>query len=144
MIESRVFHAIKCDRCGEYEESGFMFYEDKDDPIDNAFESDWMIAGDSHYCPDCWMYNDKDEKVILKPYPEHLKEVLKFLKTLDGAVKIVEDTKDYFGVRVDFYRKSAPRSLRKHEENYINNLALGKIIMIDNRYNSSLIRVAAE
>lgn len=144
MIESRVFHAIKCDRCGEYEESGFMFYEDKDDPIDNAFESDWMIAGDSHYCPDCWMYNDKDEKVILKPYPEHLKEVLKFLKTLDGAVKIVKDTKDYFEILINFYRRDVPKSLRDHERNYIDSIAPDKVLSIINRFNSTIIRISAE
>lgn len=144
MIESRIFHAIKCDRCGSHDDSEFVFWEDDSTCIDNAIESDWIISGNSHYCPDCWTYNDEDEKVTLKPYPDHLKEVLKFLSTLYAGAKIVKDTKGHFDILVNFYRSSGIKSLRKHEENYVNNLALGKIIMIEKKHNSALIRVAAE
>lgn len=144
MIESRIFHAVKCDRCGSYDDTEFVFHEDQDDAVDNAIEGDWLMNNAAHYCPDCWIYDSNDEKVILKPYPRHLKDVLKFLQSLHAHAKVVKEAKEYFDVLINFHRRAGIKSLRKHEENYINNLALGKIIMIDNRHNTSLIRVAAE
>lgn len=144
MIESRIFHAVKCDRCGSYDDSEFVFNEDQDTSKDNAIEGDWLMNNAAHYCPDCWIYDDNDEKVILKPYPDHLKKVLKFLNTLYVGAKVIKDAKDHFDILISFYRHDEPKTLRKHEEDYINNLALGKIIMIHNGQNTSLIRVAAE
>ena len=144
MIESRIFHAVKCDRCGSYDDSEFIFNEDQDTSEDNAIEGDWLMDNAAHYCPNCWIYDSNDEKVILKPYPRHLKDVLKFLQSLHARSKVVKETKEYFDVLINFYRRDGIKSLREHEENYINNLALGKVIAIEKKYNSAVVRIKTE
>ena len=52
--------AIKCDRCGDYYETGGegIFYSDHYDPKGDqieqeALEDGWVKIGDKHYCPNC-------------------------------------------------------------------------------------------
>lgn len=52
--------AIKCDKCGEYYETGGEgtfypdYYDPKGDQIEKeALEEGWVKIGDKHYCPEC-------------------------------------------------------------------------------------------
>src|SRR5690625_4285582 len=104
MIESRIFHAVKCDRCGSYDDTEFVFHEDQDDAVDNAIEGDWLMNNAAHYCPDCWIYDNNDEKTILKPYPGHLKDVLKFLQSLIATAIIDQMANTHLDLLINVHR----------------------------------------
>lgn len=63
-------YKIVCDCCGETFENanGNVCYAD--DPDGSLIESDvpdsdWIIVGDKHYCPDCYEYDD-DDNIVTK------------------------------------------------------------------------------
>lgn len=70
--------------------------------------------------------------------------VIIFLQSLHAHAKVVKEAKEYFDVLINFHRRDGIKSLREHEENYINNLALGKVIAIEKKYNSAVVRIKTE
>ena len=60
---------VTCDNCKkdfEDEYNGYSCYGDFNDAWENASESGWVNGDDydTHYCPNCYSFNDNDELVI--------------------------------------------------------------------------------
>lgn len=65
-----IFHAVKCDRCGETHEGyeGYEYHADEQDAWESAQGDDWIEVDGKHYCPLCY-HEENDENVPLKPLP---------------------------------------------------------------------------
>ena len=72
MIHEEKCYSATCDNCGEHwidEEKGISVFGTENDILNEIrnFES-WYTEGpfgnEKHYCPDCFVINDKDELVI--------------------------------------------------------------------------------
>lgn len=75
MIKEVTMFSLFCDNCGKdlLEDTEFAGYDEKGFLLEIAKESDWqtLVGGfldevESHYCPDCYEYDDNDELVIRK------------------------------------------------------------------------------
>ena len=59
---------VTCDNCKkqfEDEYNGYTAWGDFNDAWENASDSDWMGADfDTHYCPNCYHYDDNDNLII--------------------------------------------------------------------------------
>ena len=70
MIEKIEMFTIKCDNCGklfEDEYQCFCAWNCENGAWDNARESDWKKKdADTHYCPDCYSYDDEDNLILKK------------------------------------------------------------------------------
>ena len=63
-----IFHAVRCDRCGETHEGEYEYYTDEQGAWESAEGDDWIEVDGKHYCPCCY-HEENDENVPLKPLP---------------------------------------------------------------------------
>lgn len=71
MIKEIKMYTIICDGCGKNvcEGSEYAGWDDVDYVWDTADEENWIKDEDNpgtHYCPDCYEYDDDDNLVIIK------------------------------------------------------------------------------
>ena len=58
---------VKCDGCGlEFDGGEFSGWNDKSYSYDVAQNEDWEEIDGSHYCPECWQWNEDETEVIPK------------------------------------------------------------------------------
>jgi len=62
---------VQCDNCKkDFEEdyNGCSCWGDFDDAWENASDSNWIYGDDfdTHYCPECYSYNDEDKLIVDK------------------------------------------------------------------------------
>ena len=95
MIKAEVLYTVQCDRCREILEDGeFQYWVGADMAVDRAKDSEWLIKGNKHYCPECYTLNDDDEEEIKSPIPEQVFELQKFMSLIAKrgcTVKIEEE-----------------------------------------------------
>jgi len=66
MIKEVKMFTVICDNCGKdvCEGTEYSAWDEADFVTQIAGESDWHIEGDTHYCPDCFSFDDEDNLVI--------------------------------------------------------------------------------
>ena len=68
MIHKMEMFTVKCNACGklfEDEYQGYCAWDCEDGAVSNATDSDWIETDtDTHYCPDCYSYDEDDNLVI--------------------------------------------------------------------------------
>jgi hypothetical protein len=56
---------VQCDKCGSVYQSGeYVGWNDKGYAEDCATDDDWHKEDDSHYCPNCYDFDDEGEVVV--------------------------------------------------------------------------------
>ncbi len=68
MIIEETLYGIKCDGCAEIyinEHSGFAYWGDSQDAIEEATEDGWHREEAENYCPNCHEF-DQDDNLIIK------------------------------------------------------------------------------
>lgn len=97
MIVREIFHAVKCDRCGEINESGdVQFWGDESTVIEEANENEWHIDDLKHYCPNCFTVDEETDEVTIKPlFPEVVKKIQKFIITI---ARFIPETREKEGL----------------------------------------------
>jgi hypothetical protein len=70
-IREVTMYRIVCDRCGTSAQDDGEFYAwaDKDSPIAEAEDSDWLLTDAGDYCHRCWTWDDEGENKIPDPRP---------------------------------------------------------------------------
>lgn len=63
-----IFHAVRCDRCGETHEGEYEYHVDEQSAWESAQEDGWIEVDNNHYCPCCY-HEENDENAPLKPLP---------------------------------------------------------------------------
>ena len=68
MIKPVTMYSVVCDRCGKTfgEDDGIIAWTDICSAREQAMESEWVEIGDSHYCPDCYEYDDELNEYVPK------------------------------------------------------------------------------
>lgn len=130
MIITEIFYGVKCNRCGDILDDGeHSFWNDECGAEENATNSEWIEDKGRHYCPNCYEYNEDDDKQIPLPeFPAYLKELNKFLKnSIVGYSVEVKETDTEFLVVKPLYNRT---KLEDFEIAYITGLAGSNLISI--------------
>jgi len=129
-IITEVFYGIKCNRCGEICDDGeHSFWNDESGADENAMNSDWLSENNKHYCPNCFEYDEESDKNIIYPdYPQHLKDLNKFLKTITGYSHNTKEAESFFMVSKTLQYRN---ELAAHEEAYIKAIMGENLISIE-------------
>ncbi len=106
MIVKEIFYGIECDRCKELHNDGdHEFWFDEDSAVEYAIESDWIEKHGKHYCNDCYEIDNKDNVIIYEDRPEHIKDVINFIRgALKRRVDVIEGD-DVFYVKTTIWHK---------------------------------------
>ena len=66
MIKEVTMYTVVCDGCGKdsNHDSGYAGWNDKTYAKDVAMEANWIEHKASHYCTDCYEYDDNDEVAV--------------------------------------------------------------------------------
>lgn len=66
MLKEVKMFTIICDSCGKDVNEGqeICAWNDNSYVQDIAYELDWEIVDEKHYCTDCFEYDDNDELII--------------------------------------------------------------------------------
>jgi len=129
-IITEIFYGIKCNRCGEICDDGeHSFWNDESGAEENAMNSDWIEEKGKHHCPNCYEYDeDADKNIIYPDYPQHLKDLNKFLKTILGYSLKTKELEEEFVVIKALHNRI---SLNTYEENYIRGLLSENLVSIE-------------
>ena len=58
-------YQMVCDRCGDvFEVGGINAFADKDYALDCAMDDEWVEVKRKHYCPKCYIFDDKFNPII--------------------------------------------------------------------------------
>lgn len=132
MIIKEIFYGLTCDRCEEiYDDGEHSFWNDEGTAEENAGESEWMITEKGkHYCPNCHVYNEeKDDFVELPEFPQHIKDLKKFLqKMVVGYSFSIETLQDRFLLTKSLHNKT---QLDLAELNYITHMLDDNLLSIE-------------
>ena len=127
MIITKVFCAVKCDRCGKvYDGADSEYYSDMDSALSYAKEDEWIERAKMHYCPDCYIVDEDTETVRIKPPRRiYLESLEKFINDFLGyKARIIEGENDY---EVLFYGKE----LSTPDEEYIREMLGSHLISLE-------------
>lgn len=91
-----IFHAVRCDRCGETHEGEYEYHVDEQSAWESAQEDDWIEVDGKHYCPCCY-HEENDENAPLKPLPPIYWTARAACRKLGSAPR-VEITEEYVKV----------------------------------------------
>ena len=70
MIKEIIMYTVVCDNCGKdaNEDTDYSCWNDKNYAEDSAIEDDWVKEDNKHYCKNCFMGYDDDDKLIIKGF----------------------------------------------------------------------------
>lgn len=133
MITKEIFYGVKCNRCKEdfQDYNDHSFWIDENSAIEQAIESEWIEENNKHFCPNCYDYNEEEDKNIIKDeFPNHVKELKKFFdKMIYGISESIIETEDAsFIVATSLYNR---QKLEIFEENYIKEMLDDKFISLE-------------
>jgi len=130
MIITEVFYGIACNRCGEICDDGeHSFWNDESGAEENAMNYDWIEEKGKHYCLNCYEYDeDADKNIIYPDYPQHLKDLNKFLKTILGYSHETKESEEFFVVSKSLHNRI---SLDSYEVSYIKGLLGENLVSIE-------------
>ena len=67
MIKEVTYYDIICDRCGKsFTDESEMSYTDTESAEMVAKDSEWLIIGGKHYCPDCYELDEVTDEYVPK------------------------------------------------------------------------------
>jgi len=127
---TEVFYGIKCNRCGKICDDGeHAFWNDESGAEENAMDSDWLSENGKHHCPNCFEYDEEQDKnLIYQDYPQHLKDLNKFLKTISGYSHETKEGDAFFMVSKNMHNRT---QLAEFEEAYIKAILGDNLISIE-------------
>ena len=133
MITKEIFYGVKCNRCKEdfLDYNDHSFWIDENSAVEQAIESEWIEENNKHYCPNCYDYNEEEDKNIIKEeFSNHVKELKKFFdKMIYGISESIIETEDgSFIVATSLHNR---QNLENFEENYIKEMLGNKFISLE-------------
>lgn len=141
MIVKEIFYGVKCNRCGEMNETGdYTYMSDESSAENEALDNEWFIDNGKHYCPNCFTVNDEtDEKTVNPPIPDIVKKIEKFLIYITKNIPSTIETNDCFKISFNEYR---PVGIA--EENWLAslpNVSFERTAIPESRYSKIVITI---